>query len=300
MSKLGDLLSKNISADPKDVKTHFTVVQVSKPSRGQTRYQCLRCNHEFECCGLGRLIQHVTGVRPLQSKTRDVRPCTNPYHPLRLNLLEVEAARGRESTAYRSILDKRKYTPSADETFVYENGNVQEEKNRTESYLSHSQHPPLPAPFPPPLAPLDPSPAPLNSAAVPQGELESLTKHRLLCLVITLCQLAPELVQLAYALEKQRDEASRPLPTTLPPLVSLKVPREANSARSLLYPLEGFPPVRPSLNSSSNFHPQLALNPMFQLNPLPSNPQSQHPNNLSPQNLEQLVSFLAQSLRKDR
>jgi hypothetical protein len=78
--------SNIISSDPKFVKSHFQLIR-EPDRRGQARYKCLTCSHEFECSGRGRLYQHILG-RSWDTVRKNAKSCPSPYEPLRLNLVE--------------------------------------------------------------------------------------------------------------------------------------------------------------------------------------------------------------------
>jgi hypothetical protein len=85
MNKKGGM---EISEDPNKFGTHF--IRTTKPNKkGQTRYQCLTCSHEFTCSGKKRRIQHIIGKEFCLGKERNVSPCPNPYLPLKANLLKI-------------------------------------------------------------------------------------------------------------------------------------------------------------------------------------------------------------------
>lgn len=86
-----------ISSKPEEYFTHFTKLMTSN-KRGQTRYRCRTCLHEFECSGKIRRIQHILGNDLYISKEKNVRSCPNPYLPLKHALLELyRSATGEET-----------------------------------------------------------------------------------------------------------------------------------------------------------------------------------------------------------
>ena len=96
-----------ISDLPDGIKTHF--VQVCTPNqKGQARYRCLKCSHEFECSGRNRLIHHVAGISPNGSPTRHVKACPNPHRPLQDSLIEKIRREQPEKLLQQSLLRKRK------------------------------------------------------------------------------------------------------------------------------------------------------------------------------------------------
>lgn len=236
MSTVGDLIINNISSNPKDVKTHFTVVQVSKPMRGQTRYRCLRCQHEFECCGLGRLVQHITGTRPTPTKTRDVKACPNPYRPLRDSLLEVEEIRRKDLTAYRSLLMKRK-----DDGIRFEDQYT--DLNETKNFNNSSSNGP------------DVSRAPEQYDN--SGDVTGFSRDKLLALVLTMRTLSPQFMQLALLIQDMNEK----FPTQAPGDITHLLP-----LLSMLGPVVS-PQLPPVITN-----PQPFLAPQYML-PAPSGPQ---------------------------
>ena len=81
------LMQSMISDDPLEVRTHY--IMVTTPNfRGQARYKCLKCAHEFECTGRSRLIHHITGTPTNGANSRYVRYCPHPHEPLKQNLLK--------------------------------------------------------------------------------------------------------------------------------------------------------------------------------------------------------------------
>ena len=76
-----------ISNDPSQVGSHFIQLR-DRNKKGQTRFRCKTCGHEFTCSGKKRLIQHIIGKEYLIGKQRNISPCENPYLPLKEALLQ--------------------------------------------------------------------------------------------------------------------------------------------------------------------------------------------------------------------
>jgi hypothetical protein len=77
----------NISSLPDKYYTHF--IQIVPPNKkGQARFSCRTCSHEFTCSGKRRRIQHILGKDYCLGKERNVVPCTKPFLPLKQALLE--------------------------------------------------------------------------------------------------------------------------------------------------------------------------------------------------------------------
>jgi hypothetical protein len=73
---------QQISSDPEKLHSHF--IKLRNPDRkGQSRYRCVTCCHEFECTGKLRLIQHVLGSTYSDKQKKNVRSCPRPYTPLK-------------------------------------------------------------------------------------------------------------------------------------------------------------------------------------------------------------------------
>lgn len=87
-----------ISDDPDDYHSHFTQL-TAKTSKGQARYRCVTCGHEFSCSGKRRKLQHILGRDFLlgKCKNRNVVPCPSPHEPLKRALLELCKLEGNES-----------------------------------------------------------------------------------------------------------------------------------------------------------------------------------------------------------
>lgn len=75
-----------ISDDPVLFQSHFIRLKVSN-RKGQARYRCVTCSHEFECTGKLRLVQHILGRSYTGSQSRNVKYCPNPHLPLKNALL---------------------------------------------------------------------------------------------------------------------------------------------------------------------------------------------------------------------
>ncbi len=280
MSTVGDLIINNISSNPKDVKTHFTVVQVSKPMRGQTRYRCLRCQHEFECCGLGRLVQHITGTRPTPTKTRDVKACPNPYRPLRDSLLEVEEIRRKDLTAYRSLLMKRK-----DDGISFEDQYT--DLNETKNFNNSSSN------------------GPDGSRATEQydnsGDVTGFSRDKLLALVLTMRTLSPQFMQLALFIQDMNEKFPTqspgdithllPLLSMLGPVVSPQLPPAVTNPQPFLAPQYMLPVPSGSQDISFLLNQQVS-------NFAPPSSSSTPPFSHQPNN-NQLLSFLLRSNSAD-
>jgi hypothetical protein len=85
-----------VSEDPKYFASHF--IRLTKPNKkGQTRYRCVMCQHEFTCSGRKRRIQHILGKDYCIGKERNVSPCENPFLPLKENLLKMYDQESSES-----------------------------------------------------------------------------------------------------------------------------------------------------------------------------------------------------------
>ncbi len=77
-----------ISNNPEKFHSHF--IKLRSPNRkGQTRYRCVTCSHEFECTGKLRLIQHILGAAYTGNQSKNVRSCPMPYQPLKDALLKI-------------------------------------------------------------------------------------------------------------------------------------------------------------------------------------------------------------------
>jgi hypothetical protein len=76
-----------ISDRASEYYTHFSAIRTSN-RRGQMRYRCRTCLHEFECSGKMRRIQHILGHDLSISKERNVRSCPVPHSPLKNDLLQ--------------------------------------------------------------------------------------------------------------------------------------------------------------------------------------------------------------------
>jgi hypothetical protein len=96
-------VSAIISSDPKYVKSHFQLIR-EPDRRGQARYKCLTCSHEFECSGRGRLYQHILG-RSWDTVRKNAKSCPSPYEPLRLNLVEFVKNQAMEKESKKRQLE---------------------------------------------------------------------------------------------------------------------------------------------------------------------------------------------------
>lgn len=77
-----------ISSDPRLFDTHF--IQLTKRKiKGQAKYQCRMCMHEFTCCGKRRRLQHILGDDLVLGKTKNVINCRTPYLPLKHALIQT-------------------------------------------------------------------------------------------------------------------------------------------------------------------------------------------------------------------
>lgn len=85
-----EISTVKISEDPDDYHSHF-VQLTPKTNKGQARYRCVTCGHEFSCSGKRRKLQHILGKDLLigNCKNRNVVPCKKPYEPLKRNLLKT-------------------------------------------------------------------------------------------------------------------------------------------------------------------------------------------------------------------
>lgn len=94
-----------IADEASKVKTHFEILSI--PTRkGQARYRCIKCSHEFECTGRNRLIQHIIGTPGKNRK--NVKICPDPHVPMKLNLLksnQIQEEMKAEQT--KTLLGKR-------------------------------------------------------------------------------------------------------------------------------------------------------------------------------------------------
>lgn len=93
-----------ISSDPDHIKSHFAVIDHSH--KGQVRYRCLTCSHEFSCNGRNRLIHHLTGMSP-SGAAKHVKPCPNPHQPLKdalINQINQEFPAKKENLLRRRKL----------------------------------------------------------------------------------------------------------------------------------------------------------------------------------------------------
>lgn len=82
------LASEPISDNPAKIHSHFC--RVSEANRkGQARFQCVKCGHEFECSGRKRLIQHIIGYSHQANRYKNVRACSNPHIPLKEALMTL-------------------------------------------------------------------------------------------------------------------------------------------------------------------------------------------------------------------
>lgn len=89
-----------ISNNPEKFHSHF--IKLRSPNRkGQTRYRCVTCSHEFECTGKLRLIQHILGSAYSGNQSKNVRSCPMPYLPLKEALLKIH---GPNATGSQSLL----------------------------------------------------------------------------------------------------------------------------------------------------------------------------------------------------
>ncbi len=79
--------TSQILADPSEVKSHFTIVEQAN-RKGQARYRCIMCHHEFSCTGKLRLVQHIVGIEFAGSNFKNVKACPNPFMPLKQALLK--------------------------------------------------------------------------------------------------------------------------------------------------------------------------------------------------------------------
>jgi hypothetical protein len=79
---------QKISDTPEEYYTHYIKLKPSS-RKGQTRFRCKTCLHEFECSGKVRRLQHILGNDFSLSKERNVRCCPVPYQPLKSALLAV-------------------------------------------------------------------------------------------------------------------------------------------------------------------------------------------------------------------
>jgi hypothetical protein len=71
-------------------KFHSHFIKMRSPNRkGQTRYKCNTCGHEFECTGKLRLIQHILGAAYSGNQSKNVRSCPSPYLPLKEALYKI-------------------------------------------------------------------------------------------------------------------------------------------------------------------------------------------------------------------
>ncbi len=80
--------SVRISNNSEEYYTHFTKLKPSS-RKGQTRYRCKTCLHEFECSGKIRRIQHILGNDLIIAKEKNVRSCPKPHEPLKAALLDL-------------------------------------------------------------------------------------------------------------------------------------------------------------------------------------------------------------------
>jgi hypothetical protein len=80
--------NNSISSLPDKYYTHF--IQIIAPNKkGQARFSCRTCSHEFTCSGKRRRIQHILGKDYCLGKERNVVPCPKPFLPLKQALLEL-------------------------------------------------------------------------------------------------------------------------------------------------------------------------------------------------------------------
>jgi hypothetical protein len=80
-------------------KFHSHFIKMRSPNRkGQTRYKCVTCGHEFECTGKLRLIQHILGAAYSGNQSKNVRSCPQPYLPLKEALYKIHGGQ-QQSTA---------------------------------------------------------------------------------------------------------------------------------------------------------------------------------------------------------
>lgn len=77
-----------ISSDPEGLYSHF--IRLTKPSKkGQSRFRCVTCGHEFESSGRKRPIQHIIGYSFKPGLMKSVKTCLKPFQPLKDNLMKM-------------------------------------------------------------------------------------------------------------------------------------------------------------------------------------------------------------------
>eukprot|EP01040_Poterioochromonas_malhamensis_P015271 gene15271-17071_t len=94
-----------IADEASKVKTHFEILSI--PTRkGQARYRCIKCFHEFECTGRNRLIQHIIGTPGKNRK--NVKICPDPHIPMKLNLFKsYQIQEEMKAEQAKTLLGKR-------------------------------------------------------------------------------------------------------------------------------------------------------------------------------------------------
>lgn len=258
MSTLEQLLLKNISAEPKSIKTHFTVVNIPN-RRGQARYRCLRCNHEFECSGRSRLIHHVAGVSPSGSQIKHVRACSNPYEPLRLALLaDIRKKDIGRRFDFKSLLEKRK-DPEDGEGDEYDADDLADgevdgpqavhtiHSDSDTSDLLNQPNPHLGSTIPTTSITMESPTEGVDFTDAPARKIRKVgrrptycvsglarfPKEKLLSIVQTMHQIAPQIVQLSLMME----QASGNLPADLVYLPPSKADGQLSQLSTILGPL---------------------------------------------------------------
>eukprot|EP01040_Poterioochromonas_malhamensis_P000912 gene912-967_t len=95
-----------ISSDPRFFETHF--IQLTKrKNKGQAKYRCRMCNHEFTCCGKRRRLQHILGDDLVLGKTKNVINCRCPYLPLKNALIQAYQANGTKRQIISEDFEER-------------------------------------------------------------------------------------------------------------------------------------------------------------------------------------------------
>lgn len=80
--------SEAISSEADDYLSHFHCLSM-KNEKGQARYRCVTCHHEFESSTKIRLIRHIIGYCDRPGVYMGVRSCSKPHLGLQENLQKL-------------------------------------------------------------------------------------------------------------------------------------------------------------------------------------------------------------------